>query len=445
MMRMTRENITKGLDVLGACIAVITMISSLFVTGLFGMGDYGTLFNYPICILLILYVVLYCIINKGTNMKKDKIFLCIMLYFGVQILTIIVRDNKIMNLKIFILIAVQWLILFPYMRNHKHFMMKLLAVINLLIFIITMISILYCFLWNHPVSNFMERECGLYENPNTGAAIAMISVGLSALLFAQGKTIYRIFLVCNMLVQICMMRLCMSRASFIALLVFVFIATLTYSFLRYRKWLVIVRNIALVLLSTIILYQNVAPMLYHARSMILYQPQESKKDNIARPNTEVWEPVRDESKEESSDNYRVLLLKSGILAFLNQPLIGSGLYGLPAAVNAQSKQPLDGLQGGGVHNAYLQLLVANGVTGFAALGMIVVLLLMKLIRQRKILLNERDNVKILQYSVFFAFFVSFMVYGLFEAVIVLSSSFIANCFVMLLGGMQTDVKKYSDN
>lgn len=36
-------------DMLGILIAVLTVFSSFFITGLFGMGKYGTLINYTLC------------------------------------------------------------------------------------------------------------------------------------------------------------------------------------------------------------------------------------------------------------------------------------------------------------------------------------------------------------------------------------------------------------
>ena len=51
-------------DMLGILIAVLTVFSSFFITGLFGMGKYGTLINYTLCGLFFVYIGMLLIIRK---------------------------------------------------------------------------------------------------------------------------------------------------------------------------------------------------------------------------------------------------------------------------------------------------------------------------------------------------------------------------------------------
>ena len=166
-------------DMLGILIAVLTVFSSFFITGLFGMGKYGTLINYTLCGLFFVYIGMLLIIRKKNSCfyKSVEFYICLFLFF--YLLTIGLNTGKIQNLKIFILTAIQWGILFHYMKTKRITMEKILYCLNIIIFIVTFIGIVYCFLFNHPVSNFAERHCGFYENPNTGAIICAISIAIS--------------------------------------------------------------------------------------------------------------------------------------------------------------------------------------------------------------------------------------------------------------------------
>lgn len=426
-------------DMLGILIAVLTVFSSFFITGLFGMGKYGTLINYTLCGLFFVYIGMLLIIRKKNSCfyKSVEFYICLFLFF--YLLTIGLNTGKIQNLKIFILTAIQWVILFHYMKIKRITMEKVLYCLNIIIFIVTFIGIVYCFLFNHPVSNFAERHCGFYENPNTGAIICAISIAIS-MMFLSFKNIWnRVFLIINIVCQLMMIRLCLSRAGVIMLIAFLILYALIVACYHKKKAITAIRNLIVVAVVFLFIYNVVSPKLYHLRDLILYQPSAVlnvlQKEETAGSNVS----KRDEKKATDSDNHRMNLLISGSKAFLHNPIIGVGQANLPKAVNEQML--LQDLETGGVHNAYLQMLISNGTIGFVSYAAIYVVLLILFIKKRKTITLAMIQDKNYNYFCgFTALTLSLFVYGLLESVIVLSSSFPAVIMAISAGGVASFIE-----
>lgn len=426
----------KRIDYLEKLIVILTIFSSIFITGIFGIGKYGSIFNYSLCVLLIIYLVAFVMTRRNEINIQNKFLILILVYLFCNFVSIVLNEGKIDNLKLFIYSIAQWFVLFMCYKNHKKFTSSVLNLSNYCIFIITTLG-LYFFVINFWVSNFGERFCGLYENPNTGAAISFLSIGLSLFLLSTPNKWKKLFLIMNILFQICSMRLCMSRASNIAVIVLFAVFAALYAYLKKKNIFIAVAASLLLVLSCVFVYNTISPKIYNIRDYVLHKDDDvvQKEESTGKSN-EVYVDVRDSEDEAVSDSYRLSLLNAGFRTTLERPIFGYGQSSLAQAVSENSNIRLEGIKGGGVHNSYLEILIANGFVGFLSFASILFLLTLNIIWHRKRLLNLRANDEIIRFCACFSIFICFLIYGMFESVLVLNGSVIANIFILTLGGLR---------
>ena len=166
-------------DMLRILIAVLTVFSSFFITGLFGMGKYGTLTNYTLCGLFFVYIGMLLIIRKKNSCfyKSVEFYICLFLFF--YLLTIGLNTGKIQNLKISILTAIQMGDPVPLYENKENYYGKNFILFKHNNFYSNFHWYCILFFIQSPGFKFCGKHCGFYENPNTGAIICAISITIS--------------------------------------------------------------------------------------------------------------------------------------------------------------------------------------------------------------------------------------------------------------------------
>ncbi|MEG1474721.1 MAG: O-antigen ligase family protein [Longicatena sp.] len=427
-MKRIDEFLDKYLSCLAKLIIILTIISTYVTYGIYSMHVFGTITNYIISGLAIIYFVGFVIARRKNMNFKDKYLLLIILFLLCNVLTIIMNPGKAHNFKILVLTAIQWIILFMFVKDNKKFTYRIMDMFNYGTFLATTISLIL-FLLNIVVTNYIERYCGIYQNPNFSSIIAALSAGISIILFYMTDSRKKkYFLILNLVLQIIFMRISMSRAGSITIFAFILVFATTYSALYYKKFLFVFRNIILSIFAFVLINNFLAIKVYQLRDILNFEGSVSEKDAVER------------SKENASqsNNYRYMLLTSGVKAAKDNPIIGCGLDDLPRQVSSKSTETLDGVKGGGVHNSYLQLFVANGLLGFITFASLQVLIIWNLLKRKKYILKLTDKKEIVRISGFIALYISLLLYGMFEAQLVLNNSIVTNMFALSAGGLCND-------
>ena len=439
-------------DVLGKIILILGMFSSLFISGIYGLNIYGSIFNYALFALFIIYGVFYLISIKQQFKKNDVLFYCIIALLILNLISILLNNEKIFNLKLFIITAIQWVIFFQYGRNDKGFIIKVLEILNYVIFIITIIGLIR-FLCNMTVISDNIRYCGIYANTNMGSAIMVTSIGISLMLINTKHLYKKIFLILNIIVQILLIRLCLSRASTIFMILTFAFFIISYMLLSKKKPRQLILNAILISIAICLVYGVASKGIYMIHEKVAnYQQQQSIKTNDSNtnketePQTPTPEPEktkseyeRDDYQKNFSNEIRLNLIKYGFLAAIDKPMFGVGQKSVADVVTLKAGKYYGGITAGGVHNTYLQIAIACGFPALLLFLIIQLLIFIRIVKRFFALRKCSDKDKICQFSALTALYLGFLVYGLFESILILNSAILTYMFALVAGGVYDEV------
>lgn len=212
------------------------------------------------------------------------------------------------------------------------------------------------------------RLYGFYTNPNSGSMVAFFSIALAIMLMIIWKGRFKKLLITNILVQFLYLALALSRGSQAALIVF----GLFFSFfLSMRRLRVkdIRRRIAAGLGVAILSVTALGLALEVSRLGLSYIPETvSYVEKVIEKKPASIAPVpieRDYSKGFFAP--RSTIWRAGLSLFLERPVFGVGYHAIPSRIKPYlSKQLQSHISIGGLHNNYLQVLVAVGAAGLLA-------------------------------------------------------------------------------
>lgn len=435
---------------LNIIILVVSIFSNLLTYGIYGVDPLiGTFFNYIIFIMIIIFMLLNYKEIIG-RMKKERFLQASLLFFIMNLITILYNEQIIMNLKIFILTIAQVIVIAQFCKYDEKTIKFILNSIVFVILIITIISAILYFM-NINVSLYPNRYCGIYANPNIASALAAVALAFSlVMLFMYEKWNARLYYIINIILQIIMMRLCDSRAGMIFSISFIFLFFFILLFIMKKKIIlsILVSTTITVMFFCFYDYSSVMmtqikTQMYTTKDSIeetVVTPSESSTQNETKPNTPnpsilVDNIGRDSNLEVQSTNYRLLLIENGIKTGLDKPVFGHGIFNVATAINDKSDVYLDGLFGGGTHNNYVEVFVSNGFVGLSFFLIILLMIFMKIIKKVIYIYKKKNSFsfEVLSTAMFAALFIAFSIYGLFEANIILSSSIMAALFWMING------------
>lgn len=423
------------LDNLGKSIAFISLISSFIMSSLYGVNEnLGSLFNYTLMGLLVIYIAFY-IYKRKFKEKVNRIDFYIYIFLCSYLITTIINPKLMDNLKLYILAIIQLFIVFRYARTFPHYYLSLLKYYTILVSILNILSFLL-YLMNINISMYDNRYCGLYSGPNIGAAVISFADGFSIIFYLiEHKPIIKKVLFINVLVSMTLLQAMGSRAGIIIFFSFILLFTFSMSIKKCHSYIKSgITSIVLIALSLFI-YMLSSYGFLTIRNFVADSSVKASEIIPLTSKTLDSDDSRNKENEKESNFYRAELIKYGVIAGLDNPIFGVGDRNVAEIVEAKSPIHLVGIEGGGTHNMYVQLFVANGIIGL----MLFLFIIIRIIRLN--ILNQfftkNDNFLQNETSVLksglSAIFVCYLLYACFESSLVLSASVSATLFWMISG------------
>ena len=307
--------------------------------------------------------------------RAFPLFVLVMGFLLAYLMTVLVNPQKVENLKGLASMGIQLVVVFFYLstldrKQSKRLLTLLSALVVAMTFLASAISLtLYVIDRIPPVME--NRFAGIYINPNT-TVVGLLSLFLSVYFFMAGRRWLRWFHGLNILVQLLVTTCSASRAITGLLALFILLLSLFALFhwlKRGKKQQAVLMALAVCIggfLSMALAQWTVPHLQIHALGSPINETAVASlaaPDAPPRPSFTVIH--RPEEEQAGSSQVRFNMIKAGFQTFLRHPILGVGVRNLPAVVQAENPEyALTGIINGGLHNTYLQLLVANGALGF---------------------------------------------------------------------------------
>lgn len=386
---------------------IITIIyTSIFST----IPRLSTLVNFLLLIWALFIFALVYVKDKRLRIKKNRIILIVFLFFS--IITILINVNIASNLKILSLTVMQFFLLYDYNNSadKKQVYKELYELCNIFVLMAFALSsaalAMYIFKINFMYKNIAYGMMhygaltGLQIGPNTVGLVCFFSISLSML----AKSIYarwKYFYYFNIAVQLAVLLLSKSRGALAGL--GVFLAVYFFSQLDSKR----LRRATVFLSLSVIM----------AASFLVTNP--------------LGEDLLVKNKELGFFSGRLLLWKPAMKVIESNLIFGVGVNNVVNEVKKVAVSPLPGIEGGGMHNIYIQAAVANGVV---ALGFIVIFFVYILVKLLKAALYKENSIlekKII--GLMLALIVSFYVVNMVEAHLIYVANFAATIYWIYIG------------
>lgn len=253
------------------------------------------------------------------------------------------------------------------------------------------------------------RLWGINGNPNPCGIMAVYSITASAMLFCwvkKHRAVKRVLLGGNAVLQLMVMAGVKSRGAEIALVIFLAVASLLIGYLLFLKaGNKLIKSdskrsdtlkraacgaLAVVLMAGVaggsywVLGKNqgmLAALDGKMKSISSRQPSLPKQQQYSVPAPtppENYDAQRPDLQLPGNDitNGRSKIWKAGFQVLKEYPILGVSFKNVPERVEQVNGAPLTGIEGGGMHNVYLQVAVSNGLAGLICfLGAIAVFII----------------------------------------------------------------------
>lgn len=318
-------------------------------------------------------------------------------------------------------------------------------------FFLSAVTVALYFLNIHIV-HFSGRYCGVYSNPNLSGFAANFSLMATFFLLFDWPNLrrrIRVLYVMQLVLQSIVVMLSNSRSAFICYAVFFIVLLVLLIGNRLRgRWLLRLLTVALIsggiLALTTGIFKAAQLATYTANTALHDQllgddvrtPKKLQPNDGLSIDEYIFEPdefSRDETGDQSA-HIRWDVIVAGWQTFLTQPVLGVSPGDVVSRVCADHPDTfLGNIQDGGLHNSYLQVLVASGVIGFLCMLTFAVGCVHKFIRGVKAIGSNRTAFR--YQSVSMAMLVSMAVFFLFESSMLYAVGLPAVLFWLLLGHM----------
>ena len=329
--------------------------------------------------------------QKSFSKKSNKLWLLFYLivsFFAVSVVSILIHvpQNIVSNLSAWYSCGLQvFFCCYVIACAKKEQARRLFSLIVFTTVLVTLAVAAAClvmqFLNIYPLKATTSRFTGLFYNPNNCFICAM-SILLSFLYWMLFHK-FRALMIVNMLLQASLIGLSGSRSLLVMMGVFIALMPCIYAARRYSKNLKkAIGCAALLMVSAVLVFQAMSyagqalPQIGHTIETTVSSWFSSEEGGSSSSNGSTQSPPdtnRTEENTDASDSFRMLLLQSGLKTFAKYPLFGVGPRNIADAVRATAPDAnLNGIDGGGVHNSYLQLLISIGIVGFLIFVLILV-------------------------------------------------------------------------
>lgn len=428
-----------NLELLSKIIMVLSLFSSLILSAIYGIDErLGTIFNYSLFALALLYLVILLISGTFKTDFKDKIVIAIYVFLIGFFMTVLINNKIIDNAKFFIFAIIQSYIIYRYSRINREFCIKLLKLFILCVFTFNLIS-LVMYLLDIELSFYVDRFCGLYSGPNIGSAVVAFSAILSVVIVTIEKKKWELwFVAINIILSMFLLSSFNSRSGVVVYFAFVFLFPIVYQCLKSRK---VIKSIFIGILTfivTIALFYGTKESFkiikdYTSNIYVISQKNHNKQQASDK---------RDNENIEASNKFRFALIQYGIQTGFEHPLLGIGDRNIADAIEANSPFHIIGIQGGGVHNVYVGVFVSNGFVGLASFLFILISIVLINLKKLKLFLKtgETDENTLINAGLFVVF-LCFLGYGFLESNLIISASVITTLFWITAGLVSEDGKQ----
>ena len=300
------------------------------------------------------------------------------LFLAAVALSILVnfRVNLLDNFEIYLILLIQFLILIPPYHGDSSSLNRSCSYsvngLSSILFLCSLTSfILYCI--DLPLYKYSYRFCGVFQNPNQASVMYFWGILSStvALTFSTRKhlPLYRSFHILNIVLCFFMFTLANSNTGRVMLVLCVATVLFFVLFLRLplKKWIARFACCAVLCLTAGVLslasYGAVQKGLSYIPGAIASIA--SNADSKSSGDTTV--PQKNFDRSESgltADNNRFEIWREAFVAYRHKPVLGCSPRNVSPFIDTYVDKPRSEIKDGGLHNMYLELLVACGTVGF---------------------------------------------------------------------------------
>lgn len=397
---------------------------------------------------------------KDRTFFKSKRFIPLIMFMIFYFITVVINRNLNLfeNVKIFALTALQFFVIFTFdvhddYEKIKSEMKKFNEIIINMTFVATCLSVLvYLFgigftVNGHIVGLENGMLNGVYTGANTAGPLASISIILTIINYHfSGRKNLMKFECTNIIIQLIFIYMTSSRASLYSMLVFGVIFALFY-FEGARKKIISLAGVGVVsylskIVNTFAYWINRGIntsekfLVYWFRLVRSYVTGDGRThnidDTIIGGTTPEASSVVEKEINRGFLNGRAQLWECGIKMIKENPLFGVGSRNVyHVALKYGDINSLPGIEGGGMHNIIMQVLVSNGILGFLAL---LVFLIPIIFIYLKYLINSKLKTSSSKIVLLVgALLTMLLVHNMVEASILYSASYMATIFWTYLG------------
>lgn len=378
------------------------LIYSIFLATEFSMIKS---FNLPKIIIILwgIIILMYDLSSSRGKMFKNNVLMS--LFLILSLITLLANKLGFSDLKLYLITVLQVLVLNSCSKNDKALSIKeQIFIINIIViiltFILTAIAIIFSYkgieisniLYFDPqVTRMQKLFRGFYIVSTTAGMICYFSSAITIIaLMTLPKNIKNRILIfsgyiVNLIVQLYGLFISGARGALISFLVFVIIAL--FMFIKSKKIRLGVLGITFIMIFSFMFGKS---NIYEIDFL-----NKNNGSNFFTGRLELWE-----------EGYKYV--------FKEKPLIGDGPNKSILDIRKSSDKVLTGLEGGRVHNIYLDVLYSNGIFALALLGIFILKRLFDIYVNAFSIKRENNNIYM---KLIFALMVSNLVLNTVESLL----------------------------
>lgn len=389
------------------------MVTIIYTTFLSYINGLSTIINFLLLMWGVFIFVLQYESDKRIGIKRNKFVLIIFIILSLA--TIILNSSQASNIKILALTVIQFFLLYEYSlksdsllkvrelyKLSKAYVVATFVTTGLAIFLY-LIKTNITFLGYELGTTHYNALYGIHTGSNTAGLVALISIVLSDVcrrISLKGKYFFYI----NIILQIMLVVLSKARSALAGLLIYYVI----YIFMTLRSFR-IKRLIALMALAVV----AALPLASNALT---------------------------KNEELGFFSGRLLIWSQATKVIKDRFMFGVGINNVVDEVKKVATTDLPGIEGGGMHNIFMQIAISNGIFALLVMTIFFIYVSVKMylwLRAAKEPLTKRIVASI------FAFVLSLYVINLVEGNLIYVANFIATAYWIFIGYGMYFVKRDS--
>lgn len=395
------------------------VVTILYTTFLSYINRLSTIVNFLLLLWGVFIFVLQYESDKKVGIKRNKFVLII--FILLSLVTILLNTSQAANIKILALTVLQFFLLYEYRLNSDSYLKvkeiyKLSKIYVLATFVTTGIALcLYALRTNITImgsvlgTTHYNALYGIHTGSNTAGLVALISVVLSDVcrrITLKG----RYFLYINILMQIALVVLSKARSALVGLMIYYII----YIFMTVKS-----RRIKRLFTVTALMGAIALPF----ASNLLFSSNALTK-----------------SEELGFFSGRLLIWNQAVKVIRDRFMFGVGINNVVDEVKKVATTDLPGIEGGGMHNIFMQIAISNGILALIAMTIFFIYVSMKMYLW---LTKVREPLTKRIVATIFAFVSALYVINLVEGNLIYVANFIATAYWIYIGYGMYFVKRNS--